>query len=86
MREFTSWEIREKQKRGKRTVTCQVSGRYLKYEKTDPNEIGFGFPVVMYVMTDGFEKRDKKLCELVFSLEDLEVMVAQLKADITKVN
>ena len=85
MRQKARFELEAEKRRGKRTVTCQVSDRYLRYERTDPKGTGFGNPVVINVMTDrGYDdKPDRKLCEMVVSLEDLEVMVAQLRADIT---
>lgn len=87
MREPERWEREAKSRRGERTVSCQVSERYLSYDRTDAREISFGHPVVLRVMKDNYgDKPDRTLCELILSLEDLEVMVAQLRADITRSN
>ena len=84
MRKKARYELEAEERRGQRTVSCQVSDRYLRYSRTDPKEIGFGYPVVLHVMKDNYgEKPDRNMCELVVSLEDLEVMVAQLRSAIS---
>lgn len=85
MRKKAKSGVKAELRRGKRTVSCQVSERYISYKPTDPKEIGFGYPVVMYVRKDNSheDKPDRNICEMVFSLEDLEVMVAQLRSDIS---
>lgn len=70
-----------------RAVPCQVSSRYLRFDKADSRELGFGYPVSVDVMSNNYgDKPDRKLCELVFSLEDLEAMVAQLRDDVSAAN
>lgn len=68
-----------------RAVMCQVSDRYLRYEEASSTPIQEGHPVMMYVMANNHgEKPDRNLCELVFTVEDLETLVAQLRADISR--
>ena len=68
-----------------RAVSCQVSSRYLAYGETYEAAFGYGHPVTIDVMFNNCgEKPNRKICELVLSLEDLEQMVAQLRADLTK--
>lgn len=68
-----------------RAVMCQVSDRYLRYGEASSQPIPTGHPVMMHVMANNHgEKPDRNLCELVFTVEDLEKLVAQLRADISR--
>jgi hypothetical protein len=77
-------------RRGKRTVNCIVSGRYLRYDDLGPSSIGYfparlkiGTPVTIDVMTDSdTEKEPRKICELTLTLEELKDMVSRLEKDI----
>jgi hypothetical protein len=79
-------------RRGSRAVHCVVSGRYMRFGRlgapstgyfTDPSKIGT--PVVVDIMSDttGDDDRDRKLCHLVVTLEELKQMVSTLEGERT---
>ena len=75
--------------RGKRVVNCIVSGRYLRFGKVGKPSAGYfpdhgkvGTPVVLDVMTDtDSDAPDRKLCEMIVTLEELEAIVDLLKRE-----
>lgn len=81
MRKKQRSELKAEERRGAFTVSCMLTDRYLKYRLIDPREGPNSVPVQIEVMTDRYgEKPDYKIATLDFWLEDLEVMVAQLRA------
>ena len=88
MAEVTRWPIstwkRIKNRRGQRTLNCQISDRYIAYGKAHDSDIEEGALVMVNVMTDrSFDDRpDHKLCELALSLNELKAMVATMENDL----
>jgi len=82
---ISTWQ-RAFNRRGKRTVNCIVTDRYLRYDKPGrpmagcfPDNKKVGTPIVISVMTDKYsETKHHKICELVLTLEELKAMVAIL--------
>jgi hypothetical protein len=76
-------------RRGSRTVTCVVSGRYLRFGKLGPPSSGYfpdqakvGTPVPLDVMASSdIETPDRKICQLIVTLEELRDMVAMLEKE-----
>lgn len=76
-------------RRGPRTVHCVVSGRYLRFGALGqpspgyfPDQAKIGTPVVLDVMTSAdIDTPDRKICELLVTLEELRDMVARLEKE-----
>ncbi|MBC6445225.1 MAG: hypothetical protein GDA50_07360 [Alphaproteobacteria bacterium GM202ARS2] len=66
-------------RRGKRAVNCIVSDRYLVFGQAD-GPIQMGTPVAVDVMTELEEKKPRKLCSLILTVEDLKKMVEMLES------
>ena len=64
-----SWE-RTRNKRGKGSVSCYVTDRYLKFSKQEKPE-PFGTPVWIDVFSDA-NGNDRKMARLCVTLEQLE--------------
>lgn len=85
----TLWN-RIKNRRGSRVANCIVSGRYLKFHDIDgPRQpMRDGTPVCLDVMTDTKDDPedtsipDRKICELIVPLEELERIVAKLRKEV----
>ncbi|WP_031269016.1 MULTISPECIES: hypothetical protein [unclassified Labrenzia] len=80
-------------RRGKRTINCIVSDRYLRYGDLAPSSAGYfpdqlkiGTPVTIDVMSDNApdEREPRKLCQLIVTVEELREMVAQLDKDLAE--
>jgi hypothetical protein len=68
------WQ-RASNRRGKRSVSCIVTDRFLRFEeKTQPMEEGTA--VVVHVMTDG-SGEERKLTTLIITLEQLHRVLKQ---------
>ena len=78
------WYTRLKNKLGKGAVPCMVSGRWLQF----PAESGGFFQereyIVMNVMTTDVNDKDRKLCELVVTREDLLDAINSVKTPATE--
>ena len=78
----TDWE-QIKRCRGDRTVHCIVSERYLRFGVAHHSAFEDGHPLTVDVMLDRHgEGADRKLCELVLPVEELEAMVRRAWSDI----
>ena len=67
-----------KNRRGKKSVSCEISGRWLQFSEPDIVQ-SFGTPIWINVMTDvGDEPR--KLTTLCVTLEDLEKALEAIKS------
>ncbi len=78
----TRWE-QIKRRRGDRTVHCIVSERYLRFGVAHHSAFEDGHPLTVDVMLDRHgEGADRKLCELVVPVEELEAMVRRAWSDI----
>jgi hypothetical protein len=64
-----SWE-RERNRRGKGSASCFVTGRWLRFSKQKEKQ-EFGTPVWVDVMTDTGEE-ERKICRLCLTVEELE--------------
>ena len=88
MSNVTKWPIstwkRIKNRRGQRVVNCQVSERYITFERASDSGTKEGVMALVNVMTDRSfdEKADRKLCELVLTLDELKAMVATMEKDL----
>lgn len=71
-----AWE-RIKNRRGKRSVSCITSGRWLRFAE-QANPTAAGTLVFVDVMTAG-ENGDRKLCELCIPLEELAQAVQNIE-------
>lgn len=72
-----AWE-RERNRRGKGSVSCAVSSRWLRMSKQDAKQ-GFGTPVWVDVITDAGDG-EKKLCTLCLTVEELEAALQFVKS------
>ena len=68
-------EKRIENRRGKHSVSCKVTNRWLSFEET-AQKVHFGdgeigTAIFVYVMTDTGEK-PRRICELCITLEDLQ--------------
>lgn len=79
----STW-TRIKNQRGKRTVNCEISGRYLKYGTGYDTGTAQGVWLHMDVMTDGNDSDtpDRKICELVLPLNELKEMIRLAESDV----
>jgi len=77
----TSGWLRTKNRRGKRSVSCIVSGRYFVFGKVD-RPMMEGSPIFVDVMTEADpDTKPRKLCSLCVTLEDLKAMVEMLESE-----
>jgi len=79
----STW-TRIKNQRGKRTVNCEISGRYLKYGTGHDTGTEQGVWLHMDVMADGNDNDtpDRKICELVLPLNELKEMIRLAEDDV----
>lgn len=70
---------RAQNRRGPDSINCYVSSRYLRFH--DVGDTGAdGLAVLVDVMSDGYgDKPDRKICELVLTLDALKTMVNRLE-------
>ena len=73
---INTWE-RIRNQRGKGSVSCEVSGRWLRFSEKNEKQ-DFGTPVWLDVMTDAAEG-DRKLCQLCVTVEELERVLEHIK-------
>ena len=79
---ISPWE-EIRQRRGARTVHCLVSERYLRFAVASPRAIREGRPLSIDVMVDRHgEGKDRKLCELILPIEEIEAMVRRAWSDV----
>jgi hypothetical protein len=84
----STWK-RTLNRRGKRSVNCVVSGRYWRYGKPAHASTGYfpdpqklGTPVILEIMSgNGPDEKDRKICEMIVTLEELKRMVAILEQE-----
>lgn len=57
-----------------RATECIVSSRYLIFHKPDQNALKIGHPVVVVMVNNYGDKPDRKLCELVLTVEAIEAI------------
>ena len=70
-------------RRGKRTLNCVVSSRYIKYDQPDKVLLQEGRPIYWSIMVDNYgDKPDRKLCEFIVTYEELKVMMARFEGEI----
>lgn len=70
---------RLKNKLGKGAVPCQVSDRWLKFPAESSGDWGEGAFIVLDVMTLDKNEKQRKLCELVVTREDLLSAINSVK-------
>ena len=65
-------------------LNCHVSDRYIKFGVASETGTREGACVQAYIMTDRSwdDKADRRLCEIILSLEELKQMVAKLESDL----
>lgn len=78
----STW-TRIRNQRGKRTVNCEISGRYLKYGEGHQTSTEMGVCIPVDVMTDGNDSDtpDRKICELYLRLDELKELVRLAEED-----
>jgi hypothetical protein len=79
-----SWHTRLKNELGKGAVPCLVSGRWLKFPSESGGFFKEGEYIVLNVMTTDANDKDRKLCELVVTREDLLDAINSVKAPSTE--
>lgn len=72
------WE-RIRNRRGKGSVSCEVSERWLRFSKQSEKQ-PFGTPVWVDVMTDAGEE-GRKICTLCLTVEELERALKFVKGE-----
>lgn len=65
---ISSWK-RVRNRRGKLSVSCIVSDRWLSFQPPHHTKLDVGTPVTVDVMTDGDDGKSKKLCQLIVTIE-----------------
>jgi hypothetical protein len=74
---------RVKNRRGKRGVSCMVSGRWLQFravaERFDFGDGKQSTAVFVDVMTDGNGDEPRKICDLCITLEDLQAALSRIR-------
>ena len=71
---------RRKNERGKTSVSCQVSDRWLKFSEKSTRLEGGEF-ISLDVMTLGSDEKEKKICELVITREELLEALSNIKCE-----
>lgn len=66
-----SFRTRSKNSLGKGAVPCLVSGRWLKFPAVSSGHFKDGEYILMKVMTKGKDGKDKIICKLVVTREDM---------------
>lgn len=69
---------RQKNERGKTFVSCQVSDRWLRFSEESTKLEGGEF-ISLDVMTLGSDEKEKKICELVVTREELVEALSNIK-------
>lgn len=74
-----STHTRLKNRLGKGAVPCMISERWLKFPSEGAGPFEEGEYLVMNVMTTDKNEKDRKLCELVVTREDLLEAINAIK-------
>lgn len=69
---------RQKNQRGKTSVSCQVSDRWLKFSE-ESTKLNGGEFIFLEVMTIGKDEKEKKICELVVTREEILEALSNIK-------
>ncbi len=76
-----SW-VREKNRRGKRSVLCIHSNRWLRFGKPSQQPLKHGTPIWLDVMTqtedENGDVKSKKLCSLCVTVEQLQKLLDEV--------
>ncbi len=79
---ITGWK-RTLNRRGKRSVSCIVSERWLRFGEPAQQAINMGTPLELDVMTDTLDENDefksKKLCSLIVTVEQLKKLMDEIE-------
>jgi hypothetical protein len=79
---------RIRNRRGKRSVSCHVTDRWLTFDETaKKNDLGngeVGTVFFVHVMTDASGDSSRKICELCITLEDLQKAVGNIRIEHAK--
>lgn len=76
---INAWQ-RTTNKRGKRSVSCIVSERWLEFEKSSSKTLE-GEAFLIYVMTKDKNDNPKKICTLAVTKEDLLKALGNVKLE-----
>ncbi len=78
---ISGWK-RTLNRRGKRSVSCIVSDRWLRFGEPDQQALDIGTPILLDVMTETPDENDefksKKLCGLIVTVEQLKKLVGEI--------
>ncbi len=80
---ITSWD-RIQNSRGKRSVSCIISNRWLRFGEPEQQPINIGTPIWLDVMTETEEENGntlepKKLCTLCVTVEQLQKLLDEIE-------
>lgn len=73
----SSWK-RVRNRRGRLSVSCVVSDRWLSFERPHDKRFNIGTPIKVDVMTDVSENGPRKLCQLIVTVEQLKDLMAEI--------
>jgi len=62
---------RAKNRLGRHAVGCIVSGRWIQFPEQGGAYLEEGEAIQLYVMTEGHDEKDRTICELIVTREDL---------------
>ena len=78
---ISGWE-KTLNRRGKRSVSCIVSDRWLRFGEPDRQALNVGTPIELDVMTniphENDEFESKKLCSLIVTVEQLKKLMEEI--------
>ncbi len=78
---ITSW-TRVQNRHGKRSVSCAISNRWLRFGEPSQQSHYFGTPIWLDVMTDTEDEngklKSKKLCTLCVTVEQLQKLMDEV--------
>ena len=73
---------RQQNRRGKRSVLCIISNRWLRFGKPSQQPIKLGTPIWLDVMTENEDEnggvKSKKLCSLCVTVEQLQKLLDEV--------
>lgn len=70
---------RIKNQRGKGYVPCMVSERWIQFPKESGSHFDDGEYIAISIMTYGSDDKDKKICDLVITREDILKAINSVK-------
>jgi hypothetical protein len=75
---------RQKNEAGRHAALCIVSERWLQFPKRGGSPLQIGEPLTIRVMTKNSEGKDRTICELIVTREDLLRAIAAVEPSATQ--